>query len=91
MTYDLRRLRLHGLIQRVPQTFRYSVTQAGLQLAFVLSRVYLRLLQPDWTALVAPTSDLPEPLRQALIRLDAALTHIITSANPSSDPRPHAA
>jgi hypothetical protein len=91
MTYDLRRLRLHGLIQRVPHTFRYSVTQAGLRLAFVLSRVYLRLLQPDWTALVAPTSGLPEPLRQALVRLDVALNLIIPSANPSSDPQPHVA
>ena len=59
MTYDLRRLRLHGLIQRVPHTFRYVVTPAGLQLAFVVSRIYLRLLQPDWSDVVASTNDLP--------------------------------
>ena len=33
MTYDLRRLRLHGLIQRVPHTFRYVVTPAGLEVS----------------------------------------------------------
>src|SRR6202022_4926554 len=53
MTYDLRRLRLHGLIQRVPHTFRYVVTPAGLQLAFIVSRIYLRLLQPAWFDVVA--------------------------------------
>ena len=30
MTYDLRRLRLHGLIERIPHTFRYRVTDPGL-------------------------------------------------------------
>jgi hypothetical protein len=29
-TYDLRRLRLHGLIERIPHTHRYRVTEAGL-------------------------------------------------------------
>ena len=26
ITYDLRRLRIHGLIQRIPHSFRYQVT-----------------------------------------------------------------
>ena len=30
MTYDLRRLRAHGLIERVPRTRRYTVTDTGL-------------------------------------------------------------
>ena len=30
MTYDLRRLRAHGLIERVPRTRRYTVTETGL-------------------------------------------------------------
>ena len=33
MTYDLRRLRVHGLIERVPRTRRYIVTDTGLQAA----------------------------------------------------------
>src|SRR6266851_5321816 len=33
MMYDLRRLRLHGLIQRVPRTHRYIVALDGLQIA----------------------------------------------------------
>jgi hypothetical protein len=87
MTYDLRRLRLHGLIERVPRTFRYAVTPAGLQLAFVVSRIYIRLLQPDWSGVVASTSDLPEPLRTALVQLDAALQSL--TAAPLSAPAVH--
>ena len=30
MTYDLRRLRAHGLIERIPRTRRYTVTETGL-------------------------------------------------------------
>ena len=91
MTYDLRRLRLHGLIQRVPHTFRYVVTPAGLQLAFVVSRIYLRLLQPDWSAFVASTTDLPEPLRKALVQLDAALHLLAAPSHSASAHQPHAA
>jgi hypothetical protein len=88
MTYDLRRLRLHGLIERVPHTFRYVVTPTGLQLAFVVSRVYLRLLHPDWSDItaIASTNDLPEPLRTALAQLDAAL-RLLTA--PSTSPAAH--
>ena len=91
MTYDLRRLRLHGLIQRVPHTFNYRVTPAGLQLAFVISRIYLRLLQPDWSARAASTSDLPEPLRTALLQLDAALQHLVVPSQQASTHHPRAA
>jgi hypothetical protein len=40
MTYNLRRLRLHGLIERTPHTFRYKVTALGLRSALVLTRVH---------------------------------------------------
>jgi hypothetical protein len=33
ITYDLRRLRLHGLIERIPGTHRYLVTERGLRTA----------------------------------------------------------
>src|SRR6478672_3398881 len=31
ITYDLRRLRLHGLIERIPKTYRYRITDKGLR------------------------------------------------------------
>ena len=75
-----------SIVQRVPRTFRYTVTPAGLQLAFVVSRIYLRLLQPDWSACIASTPDLPQPLSNALVQLDAALKLL---APPSDSPSVH--
>jgi len=44
ITYNLRRLRLHGLIERTPHTFRYKVTGFGLRAALLLTRVHNRFL-----------------------------------------------
>ena len=46
MTYDLRRLRFHGLIARVPKTHRYQVTDFGLRAALFFTRVHARLYRP---------------------------------------------
>jgi hypothetical protein len=53
MTYDLRRLRLHGLIERLPKTHRYRLTARGLRTALFYTRVYARILRPG-LALVSP-------------------------------------
>lgn len=55
MTYDLRRLRLHGLIQRIPRTHRYQLTDAGLRTALFFTRTHARLLRPGMSHLFAPT------------------------------------
>ena len=39
ITYDLRRLRVHGLIERIPRTHRYQVTDTGLRHALFLTRL----------------------------------------------------
>src|SRR5262249_8704682 len=46
MTYQLRRLRLHGLIERQAGTHRYAVTDQGLRIALFFTRSYARLLRP---------------------------------------------
>ncbi len=46
MTYQLRRLRLHGLIERISSTHRYRVTELGFRTALVFSRTYARVLRP---------------------------------------------
>jgi hypothetical protein len=51
MTYDLRRLRLHGLIERIPNTHRYRLTSRGLRTAMFYSRVYNRILRPGMALL----------------------------------------
>ena len=40
VTYDLRRLRLHGLIKRIPHTHRYEVAQHGLRYALFYGAAY---------------------------------------------------
>jgi len=45
MSYDLRRLRLHGLIQRISKSQRYRLTTLGLKTALLYTRAYHRLLR----------------------------------------------
>ena len=40
MTYHVRRLRLHGLMERLPRTHRYRVTQSGWRTALFCTRSY---------------------------------------------------
>ena len=54
MSYDLRRLRLHRLIERVPKTQRYRLTAFGLKTALFYSRTYQRLLRRGLSELHDP-------------------------------------
>ena len=54
LTYQLRRLRLHGLIERIPGTHRYRVTDIGLRTALFLTRAHNRLLSPGLAELTDP-------------------------------------
>ena len=76
MTYDLRRLRLKGLIHRIPKTHRYTATSYGLKVAFFYAKLYLRILRPEWAALLPPSDQLSRPLRAALNQLEAQIRHI---------------
>jgi hypothetical protein len=75
MTYDLRRLRLHGLIERVPDSHRYLVTDHGWRSALALTRVHTRVLRPSLAMLHEPEL-LPPPIRRPLDRLTSALDEI---------------
>jgi hypothetical protein len=46
MTYDLRRLRLHGLIERIAGTNTYVLTPDGARVALFYTKVHGRLLRP---------------------------------------------
>ena len=73
MTYDLRRLRLHGLIERVPRSHRYRITESGARLAVLYLRIYARGFRP---AASLPTVGTRRG-SQALERLDTALTKFL--------------
>jgi hypothetical protein len=76
MTYDLRRLRLKGVIHRIPKTHRYIATSYGLKVAFFTAKLYLRILRPAWSAVLPPDDALPRPLRDALDHLDAEIRRL---------------
>lgn len=57
MSYDLRRLRLHGLIERIPRTHRYRLTHRGIQIAAFWTRTYNRLLRPGLAQLADPAAE----------------------------------
>jgi predicted MarR family transcription regulator len=67
MTYDLRRLRRNGLIQRIPRTNRYVLTSDGIRVAVFYTKLHNRLLRP---LLAADQPQAPPELRAALVALD---------------------
>ncbi|MCL4414349.1 MAG: hypothetical protein M1522_06290, partial [Actinobacteria bacterium] len=79
MTYDLRRLRLHGLIERIPHTNRYQVTRFGLQVAMFFTRSYNRLLRSGLSELCDPLA-IDTPLRRHFDRLESAITDLVEEA-----------
>ena len=70
MTYHLRRLRLHGLIERIPGTHRYQVTRLGWRAALFCTRTYNRILRPG-LAQIVPIEVLDDAeLRRGFDRID---------------------
>ena len=80
MTYDLRRLRLHGLIARLPHSHRYRVTHEGLRTALFFTRVYARILRPGLARItpLAPPGD--TALRPYFDKLEVAIDQWIDHA-----------
>jgi hypothetical protein len=80
MTYDLRRLRLHGLVTRLPHTQRYRLTPEGLRTALFFTRVYGRLVRPG-LARIMPAADTLDPaLRPYFDQLGVAIDRWIDQA-----------
>jgi hypothetical protein len=65
VSYDLRRLRAHGLIRRVPGSHRYRLTDTGLAHAKLITDIHTRLLQPGLAQLTDTNPPAPSALRTA--------------------------
>jgi hypothetical protein len=78
--YDLRRLRAHGLINRIPGSHRYRVTDTGLHHAMLLTHIHTRLLQPGLAQLTDPDPPAPSILRTASRAYQRALDRHIQDA-----------
>jgi hypothetical protein len=77
MTYDLRRLRLHGLIRRLPRSNTYLLTPEGMRVALFYTKLHDRLLAPLLAADQPPS---PLPLRRALRVIDQTLDTYVDRA-----------
>jgi len=77
MSYDLRRLRLHGLIVRVSHTNRYATTPEGIRVAAFYTKVHQRILGPLLAADAPPAS---LDVRRALRVLDHAVDERVIAA-----------
>jgi hypothetical protein len=81
MTYDLRRLRAHGLIQRIPKTRRYQVTDIGLQDALLFTHAHDHLLRTGLAELTDPSPPRSSPLRAAARAYQAAFDDLASYAH----------
>jgi hypothetical protein len=76
-SYDLARLRVNGLISRIPGRNRYRLTDDGLRFAIFYTKVHDRVLRP----LLAPDQpQTPPPIRKALRTIDIHITETIDRA-----------
>ncbi|MBV9810898.1 MAG: hypothetical protein JO286_27255 [Solirubrobacterales bacterium] len=77
MSYDLRRLRLHGLIQRLPRSNTYHLTSEGIRVAVFYTKLQNRLLRPLLDADKPPA---PIDIRRALKTLETAVNQYLNNA-----------
>ena len=84
MTYQLRRLRLHGLIARQAGTHRYRVTDGGLRVALFFTRSYARVLRPGLAEVIPEAAEYDPPLRRAFVSLERAMDQYVEQAKLTS-------
>jgi hypothetical protein len=80
VSYDLRRLRAHGLIDRIPGSHRYQTSDRGLHHAMLITHIDTRLLQPGLAQLTDPAPPAPTPLRGAARTYQRALDEFTQEA-----------
>ena len=76
MSYDLRRLRGHGIIEKVEGTHRYELTEEGLRLAMFVSRVERRVYR-EGMPLMVDDEHADSKLRKAFDRFDKEIERLM--------------
>ena len=73
-------LHQHGLIERIPHTFRYQVTAAGMRSAQFLTRVHDRVLRTGLAQITDPKPPASTALRTADRAYQAAIDDLARQA-----------
>ena len=69
----MRRLRLHGFIERIAGTHRYQVTEFGLRASLFFTRVHARILRPGLSEAMPNAPPLGSALQRCFQRLEAEI------------------
>jgi hypothetical protein len=77
LTYDLRRLRAHNIIQRIPTTNRYYVTAKGIRHSLFLTRLTQHVLIPGLAQLAGPDPPAQSRLRTACRAFESAIAGLL--------------
>jgi len=81
MGYDLRRLRLKGLIFRLPGTTKYELTPYGQRVSLFLTRMNTRLFRPAFGSIQEDLGvHVPSPLRQAMDKVNSQIDQLLANA-----------
>ena len=80
MSYDLRRLRLKGILWRVPKSHRYLLTPYGCEVALFFIRLNARVFRPGFAAL-GPEVLIPSPLTETLNKVEQEIENLIGQAH----------
>ena len=79
MSYDLRRLRLKGLIARIEGTHTYILTTYGRKVVYLMTKLQQRIFDVT-SAAIETTVALPSQLARAFRQLDAELDKLVADA-----------
>ena len=79
MSYDLRRLRLKGLITRLEGRHRYILTTYRRRVAYLMTKLQQRIFDTASAALET-TAGLPSKLARAFRQLDTEVANLVAEA-----------
>jgi hypothetical protein len=82
MGYDLKRLRLKGIVWRQPHSTRYWLTSYGVRVAPFVTRLHSRVLRPGYAALGTDCQlDVPHRRQQKLNAVNKEIDSLLAEAS----------
>ena len=80
VSYDLRRLRLKGLVARLAGTHTYCLTSYGRRVAYLMTKLQQRIFNLAGLALTT-AADVPATLAKAFREIDTELERLVANAH----------
>ena len=82
MTYDLRRLRLKGIISKKPDTTQYFMTPYGYRVTQFLTRLHARLFRPGFASFDENLgAHVPTGLRRAMDKVNDEIDKMLEKSH----------